>query len=379
MIDQASKPGEPEPETEHATPPVHTESYARILARPILVLVALAALAAWQFRPRPVEPKPPMPVPEPAAPVVAKAASVEVPPPPPPPKPAPRPKRTPKPAPPAPVLDMAAMARAEASLDRASRERARADARLAEAEKALQAATVQAAKDLAESRALAGKVRDPSSRISAIVTKGGFLKGERDKLKNELAALERVPQPKSKALLARSAVSKPTDGTEYHFEVRHNRVSFIDLDRLVEMVKTDARIRLRQGGQRGRLAATVGPVGAFSLRYELGRSLPDAIAEIVDSRDSSYNLLGWEIIPDGNNRGDAYEATLSPSSTYARAVNRLIPGRDTITMWIYPDGFPLYRKLRDDLHAKGFMVAARPLPEGTSIRGSPVGSVSAGQ
>ena len=61
--------------------------------------------------------------------------------------------------------------------------------------------------------------------------------------------------------LLKSAVAKPTDGTEYHFEVRGNRVAFIDVDRLVEMVKTDARIRLRSGGQRGRLANTVGPVG----------------------------------------------------------------------------------------------------------------------
>jgi hypothetical protein len=100
---------------------------------------------------------------------------------------------------------------------------------------------------------------------------------------------------------------------------------------------------------------------------------------MMDSRETSYNLLGWEIIPEGSNRGDTYEATRSPTSTYGRAINRLSPGRDTITMWIYPDGFALYRKLRDDLHARGFLVAARPLPDGTAIRGSPVGSLSAGQ
>ena len=363
MLDRSSDPGAPEPGPA-STPPV--ESYGRIMARPALVLAVLIAIGAWQFRPRP-EPKPPAP-----APAVAKAVEPDVPPP-------PRPKKAPRPTPPAPEPDKVATAKAEASLDQAARERARADARLADAEKALQAATIQAAKDLAESRSLAGKVRDPSARIAAISAKGGFLKGERDKLKNELAALERIPQPKSKALMAKNAVAKPTDGTEYHFEVRQNRVSFIDLDRLVEMVKTDARIRLRAGGQRGRLSAKVGPVGAFSLRYELGRALPDALADLMDSQESSYNLLGWEIVPDGNNRGDTYEATHSPTSTYGRAINRLSPGRDTVTMWIYPDGFTLYRKLRDDLHARGFLVAARPLPDGTAIRGSPVGSLSAGQ
>jgi hypothetical protein len=306
------------PDSSSAHPP---ESYGRIMARPALVLATLLALAAWQFRPRPEAPTPAPPRPV----AVAKVVEPE-PAPPPPPAPARRPKREPRPAPPPIELDHAAVARSEAALDQAARERARADARLAEAEKALQAATIQTAKDRAESRSLVSKVRDPSARIASITSKGGFLKGERDKL------------------------------------------------------KSDARIRLRSGTVRGRLAATVGPVGSFSLSYVLGRLLPDSIADIVDNRDAgSYNLLGWEIIPEGNNRGEAFEATRSPSSNYARAINRLSPGRDTVTMWIYPDAFPLYRKLRDDLHARGFLVAARPLPDGTAIRGSPVGSVSAGQ
>jgi len=93
----------------------------------------------------------------------------------------------------------------------------------------------------------------------------------------------------------------------------------------------------------------------------------------------TYNLLGWEVVPESPNRGETLETTRSSSSSYARAIHRLNPGHDTITMWIYPDGFALYRQLRDDLHAHGFMVAARPLPDGTSIKGSPSGSLSAGQ
>jgi hypothetical protein len=290
-----------------------------------------------------------------------------------------KPKRPPQPSPVVPEIDKVAVAQAEAALDQASRERARAEARLAEAEAALQAATIQAAKDQAESMSIGSRIKDPSARIAAATSKGGFLKGERDKLQNELAALERVPQPKSKALMARSAVAKPTDGTEYHFQIRDDHVAFIDLDRLVEMVKTDAKLRLRGGNMRGRIASTVGPVGAFSLRYELGRALPMGMSDGGGSREISYNLLGWEVIADPGTYGDTYETSRSPSSNYGRAIRQLTPGRDTITMWIYPDGFQLYRKLRDDLHAKGFLVAARPLPEGTSIRGSPSGSVSAGQ
>jgi hypothetical protein len=365
MTDRSSNP-------EGRTPPVPAvESYFKILARPAILLVTLATIAFWQFKPKAEAPKVPVPVT-----VVARVEEPGVAPPAP---PKPPPRREPRPTPPAPELDKEAVAQAEASLDQASRERAKAEARLADAEHALQAATIQAAKDLAESKTIGSRVKDPSARIATATSRGGFLKGERDKLKNELAALERVPQQKSKALMAKSAVAKPTDGTEVHFQIRDNRVAFIDLDRLVEMVKTDARLKLR-GGIRGRLSATVGPVGAFSLRYVLGRAAPDGLGDSADGRETSYNLLGWEIVAENSGSyGDTYESSRSPSSSYGRAVRQLTPGHDTITMWIYPDGFPLYRKLRDDLHARGFLVAARPLPEGTSIRGSPSGSVSAGQ
>ena len=50
-----------------------------------------------------------------------------------------------------------------------------------------------------------------------------------------------------------------------------------------------------------------------------------------------------------------------------------------MTLWVYPDSFTLFRKLREDLQARGYLVAARPLPDGMAIRGSPAGSLSAGQ
>ncbi len=363
--------------TAHADAP---EPYLRIVGRPFVVLGLLAGLAIYHAWPRSIPPRP-----DPVAPRVVARSTLPAEPvatPPtleatPPPAPAPPPVVI---APPAPKLDQAAVAKAEGALDAASRERAHAEARLADAQRALEAATLRSAKELADGKSIASKVRDPSARIAAASTRGGFLRGERDRLKTELAALAAVPQSKPQAIMAKNAVAKPTEGTEYHFEIRRGRVSFVDIDHLVELVKADARIRIRAGGSRSRLASTVGPLGSFSLKYELGRSVPEALAEMLgNSSEITYNLVGWEVVSESPNRGEAYPTTKSASSNYARAIHRLNPDRDTITMWIYPDGFALYRQLRDDLHAQGFMVAARPLPEGTSIKGSPGGSLSAGQ
>ena len=77
--------------------------------------------------------------------------------------------------------------------------------------------------------------------------------------------------------------------------------------------------------------------------------------------------------------GEPIDQAFQPASEFARVINRLNPQRTAITFWVYPDGFALYRALSDALHARGFTVAARPLPEGMPIRGSPSGSRSSAQ
>jgi hypothetical protein len=271
------------------------------------------------------------------------------------------------------------VAAAEAALDAATRDRERADARAAEAARQLKAASSQSAADARDAKDLAFRVRDPSARITSAAARGGFLKAERDRLKGEIATLARAPRPKAQVLSNKNPVARPSDGGEHHFEVRRNRVTYVDLDRLLDLVKADARLRIRLTDGARVVDSRVGPVGAFSLQYSLARTLPAGLDQLMERRGVSYDLRGWEVVPEFEGRGDPYEATRQPISEYARAINRLSPARDTVTFWIYSDSFDLYRKLRDDLHARGFVVAARPLPDGMTIRGSPAGSISAGQ
>ena len=282
------------------------------------------------------------------------------------------------PAPPAPELDRGAVAKAEAELDAASRDRARAEARAAEARKALASAATRAAVEAAKARKLAFRVRDPSAQIARASAKGGFLKAERDKLDAEVKHLQSLPLPKATSILSKNPVSRPAKADEFHFELRHNRISFIDLDRLLELAKSDAQVKLRMADRTGTLSSQVGPVGWFSLSYVLGRA-QSSIEELLERHSVRFDLRGWEVVPSTESRGETYESTRNPISQYARAINRLSPGRSVVTMWVYPDSFNLYRTLRDELNDRGFSVAARPLPEGMLIRGSPLGSVSATQ
>lgn len=349
-------------------------------ALPILsVLVAIAALTALVNRPNEPEKHPLLPVTESVSSPVAVVAEPE-------PEPVAEPEAEPEevaiapepPAPEPPQLDKAAVAKAEAELDEASRDRARAEARTDAAKRALTRAVNQAALDASNARKLAFRARDPSARIARASARGGFIKAERDQLAAEVAELRSLPLPKATSILDKNPVSRPAGGDEYHFELRRGRVSFINLDRLMELAKSDAQVRVRMTDRTGVITSQVGPVGWFSLSYVLGRAT-SGIEELLERQSIRFDLRGWEVVPTAETRGETYEATRNPISEYTRAINRLNPARSVVTMWIYPDSFGLYRRLRDELTARGFSVAARPLPEGMAIRGSPLGSVSAAQ
>jgi hypothetical protein len=234
-------------------------------------------------------------------------------------------------------VDRAKVAAAEADLDAASRDRARAEDRAAESARSLARTAEQAALDALRAKILAFQVRDPSLRIARASARGGFLRGQRDRLATELATLRSLPRPKSRSILSKSPVARPAAQDEYHFELRHDRITFIDLKKLLELTKADAQIRIRMADRVGGVSSKVGPAGAFSLAYELVPTMPGTMEELIERRTiRRFDLKGWELIPESESRGETYEATQTPISEFTQAINRINPNRATITLWVPP-------------------------------------------
>ena len=330
------------------------DSYARIAA-PILGMIAVMAGIAVSGR-RPAATKPSIPL-----------AVVQLPP-----TPA---KMSPSPLVAiSPSIDEAAIAKADAGLIAARSEADLAAKRAVEAAARLASAQAQSEVAATALHAFTSAASDHSGRLAATRAEGERIQLERDSLRGELMALSEVPRPRRKVLIDKSPVAKKAEGEEFHFEIRGDRVAFIDVERLLDKVKTDARVKIRLNNGVRPASGTVGPIGAFEMSYEVER-----IDDGSNPRVGNFGLSAWEIVPVHASRGERFEAALGPASDFARAIRRLNPSRDVVTMWIYPDGFVLYRKLRETLHAQGFLVAARPLPEGSTIRGSPAGSASSAQ
>jgi hypothetical protein len=83
-------------------------------------------------------------------------------------------------------------------------------------------------------------------------------------------------------------------------------------------------------------------------------------------------------VPEPQLRAETAEEALSVRSQFVQRL-RLADPESVLTFWVYPDSYPLFRKLQKFARNEGFTVAARPLPHGMPIAGSPQGSRSAAQ
>ncbi|MFO0928991.1 MAG: hypothetical protein U0736_18550 [Gemmataceae bacterium] len=201
------------------------------------------------------------------------------------------------------------------------------------------------------------------------------------KLMDDIAELKKLP-PARKELRYRTPVSAPVQTEEVMFECRHGRVALIDTGTMLDEIRRESRSRAEGLKTQWQVTATTQPVGAFRLRYTIERQ-----KELTDGPPGSapidgafrYGLATWEVEPIQADRGEPADRALADGSAFRKVIDRLDPQQTAVTLWVYADSFPLYRRLRDYLHDHNVVVAGRPLPDGAPIVSSRHGSHSRGQ
>ncbi len=193
----------------------------------------------------------------------------------------------------------------------------------------------------------------------------------------------RIEQQPAEPILVESyptPLSRTVDGPEAHLLIENGRVLFVPLEPLLEEFQSQAKRQAHQLRDRPELTDTVGPVGGFRLRYTLERyDVPMEVAQRTGQGGSYVRLRRWTLIPIARDLGEPVRLALAPDSDFRRELKKILPGRTTITIWVYPDGFEAFRLIRKELYELGYSIAVRPLPSGTPIGGSPDGTKSAAQ
>lgn len=197
------------------------------------------------------------------------------------------------------------------------------------------------------------------------------LKGESEQLKGAepaVVAISHLPTPMAKTVF----------GKEVHFRLKDNRLSVVPIDSLTEEIGRDMR-RMASGSREGMMDAAIGPVRGYVARYVLNRS-----NEMVNQGNSIRQMSRFQVM------AAAFEPLSEP---YGMQVDQVLandnwldvelagksPGGTTVTVWVYPDSYGSFRKLKEKLYAKGYATAARPLNQDRPIIASAAGSRSTAQ
>ncbi len=175
-------------------------------------------------------------------------------------------------------------------------------------------------------------------------------------------------------------ISRTVHGDELHFQLRDRGVSRVPMKELVELLEREVSRKKSRLLDSAVITDTLGPIDGFRMRYTLhrkdvGQDTGYGVAHI----GSVVELALAEFLPTADCAAEPIESALRSNSEFHSALARGRPGRTTVTLWTYPSEFDAFRRLRKELYRLGYAVAARPLPEGATISGSPDGTRSAAQ
>ena len=174
-------------------------------------------------------------------------------------------------------------------------------------------------------------------------------------------------------------VGRVVRGTEQHFHVRNGRVARIPLQGLKQRIRDQMSRYGRSMSRFPKHEGQVGPVDGFVMEYTVERR-PARLADELRHGHAMIRIgvTRWTIRPEPELESETTEIALSSGSRYQTILRTSDPGA-ALTFWVYPDSFSEVRRLQAAAHRAGFRVAARPLPTGIPISGSPDGSRSQSQ
>ncbi|HBJ35772.1 MAG TPA: hypothetical protein DDZ51_13705 [Planctomycetaceae bacterium] len=184
-----------------------------------------------------------------------------------------------------------------------------------------------------------------------------------------VVAVSHLPTPMAKTVF----------GEELHFRLKGGRLAIVPIDRLLAEIQRDLQ-RSVSGGRDGVIDSAVGPVQGFVARYEMEKSREMVNRGGQVATATRVQLVSMVLEPLTEPHGQPL------AEVFANATNMIdlelagrSPDKTTVTVWVYPDSFGEFRRLKEHLYARGFATAARPLPMNRPIAGGPQGSKSIAQ
>lgn len=205
-----------------------------------------------------------------------------------------------------------------------------------------------------------------------------------DDLRSKLDGLGRqisdVPAERVTVLRHRlNPIGREVRGEELHFRIADGRVAYVPIQELIERLKPEIEREKDWIAKYRKHRGRVGPIDGFSMDYVVERERLSVVEQLQQGTQvMRISVSGWKVTAEPDLAAEPVEIAIAGDSKYRTALRLAKPGT-TVTFWVYPDSFEAYRRLQEHAYEAGFAVAARPLPAGVPIAGSPNGSRSSSQ
>lgn len=205
------------------------------------------------------------------------------------------------------------------------------------------------------------------------------LEKQLEELQTAIRGIE-AEEPDVKTLEHRvTPLARTVAGDELHYHLLGGRVTVIPFNEIVAVFMG------RLGRQKAWLAdykehrGVIGPMGGFKMHYVAGVLNKSVVNDLTyGGTRIAVGLKEWRLEPEENLPSESAAEAVLENSHFRRSL-LTTPQDTTLTFWVYPDSFELFRKLQATAQDRGLMVAGRPLPHGIPIVGSRHGTRSSGQ
>ncbi|MCH7989038.1 MAG: hypothetical protein IID46_07785 [Planctomycetes bacterium] len=232
---------------------------------------------------------------------------------------------------------------------------------------------------LHRNNAKATQLQDERQTLLALNSSVAEISTKFSQLGRELEREFRVQPPVETIEHRLTPISHDVQGKEIHFRLYNGRIAYVPIDELIDRLRIQISQKKNSLLKYRRHIGEVGPVEGFRMSYMMVRQRLSALEELKHGSGLvRITLTEWQLQPEPDLETESAAEALQPGSNFIRAL-RSADADASFTFWVYPDSFELFRKVQKYAHTVGFVVAARPLPFGVQIAGSPQGSRSAGQ
>ncbi|MFV0444243.1 MAG: hypothetical protein ACK5Q5_11800 [Planctomycetaceae bacterium] len=174
-------------------------------------------------------------------------------------------------------------------------------------------------------------------------------------------------------------IGRAVHGQELHYYLSQGRVAYVPVEELARRLRNQIDRQKEIFAKMERYEGSLDPLDGFRMSYVIQRS-PLSLQEELKFGQGIIRMQvsQWVLTPEPGLESETPEQAQKRGSKFYQSLLTAGP-LATLTFWVYPDSFDACRELKEFAHQHGYDVAARPLPYGVPIAGSPDGSRSVAQ